>query len=200
MEKQQRQLRDIFNQNQYDLKKAAYNSRVWFQQQANLLKRQNPTPNKILGGDPSQNVTSVQPGSMYMFLYDPKTKEDLPYYDLFPMVFPFKKTPDGFIGLNLHYIPYQQRVILLQRLMDFASNTKFDDTTRIKYSWALINGVSRFKWAEPCIKRYLRSHVKSHLRKISPQDWTTALLLPVEQFVGSSKFKVWEDSQRSAWR
>jgi len=192
----QQNLKDIFKKNQYDLKIAANRSKSWFQQQARMLQLQNPTPNKVLNGDPSRNVSTVQPGSLYMFLYDPKTKEDLPYYDVFPLVFPFKKTQDGFIGLNMHYLPYQQRVILLQRLMEFANNKKMDETTKIKYSWALINGVGKFKWAEPCIKRYLKSHLKSTLRKISPEDWATAMLLPVEQFVGASKATVWKDSMR----
>jgi hypothetical protein len=141
----QQNLKDIFKKNQYDLKVASNRSKSWFQQQARMLQLQNPTPNKVLNGDPSRNVSTVQPGSLYMFLYDPKTKEDLPYYDVFPLVFPFKKTQDGFIGLNMHYLPYQQRVILLQRLMDFATNKNMDETTKIKYSWALINGVGKFK-------------------------------------------------------
>jgi len=189
------QLRDVFAKNQYELKDAAKRSRTWFQQQARLLQTQAITPNKVLKGDASANVTSIQPGSLYMFLYDPKTKDDLPYYDVFPLVFPYKKIGNkGFIGLNMHYLPYYHRVQLLQRLMEYASNTKMNDTTKLKYSWNLINGVSRFKWAEPCIHQYLNSHIKSNMRKISPQDWTTAMLLPVEQFVGANKATVWKDS------
>jgi len=36
-------------------------------------------------------VDSVEPGGMYMFLYDPKTKAKLPYFDRFPLIFPFNK-------------------------------------------------------------------------------------------------------------
>ena len=187
-------LRDVFKKNQYDLKAAALKSRTWFQQQAQVLQAQRPSPNKILSGDPSQNVTSVLPGNLYMFLYDPKTKDDLPYYDIFPLVFPYKKTQLGFIGLNMHYLPYQPRVLLLQRLMEYATNKKMDETTKLKYSWGLINGVTRFKWAEPCIHQYLKPQIKSSLRRISPSDWATAMLLPVEQFVGANKATVWADS------
>lgn len=188
-------LKDIFAKNQYDLKNAAKQSRTWFQQQARLLQTQRPMPNVILKGEPSQNVTSIQPGSLYMFLYDPKHKDDLPYYDVFPLVFPYKKLGNnGFIGLNMHYLPYYPRVQLLSRLMEYANNKKMDDTTKLKYSWSLISGVSRFKWAEPCIHQYLKGHIKSSLRKVSPKDWATAMLLPVEQFVGASKATVWADS------
>jgi hypothetical protein len=78
--------------------------------------------------------------------------------------------------------------------MDFANNKNMDDTTKLKYKWNLINGVSRFKWAEPCIKQYLSSHTRSTLRRIAPQDWVTAMLLPVEQFVGANKANIWKDS------
>jgi len=193
----QPQLKDVFSQNQYDLKTAAKRSTSWFQQQARLLKAKQVDPNSVLKGDPSKNVTGVSPGSLYMFLYDPKTKADLPYYDIFPLVFPYKKIPGGFMGLNMHYLPYQPRMILLQRLMEYASNDKMNATTKLKYSWNLINGVSRFKFAEPCIKHYLTTHVRSSLRKIDPKDWATAMLLPVEQFVGASKQKVWQDSLRN---
>ena len=189
-------LKDIFAKNRYDLKAAAKKSNTWFQQQARLLQTQRPVPNTILSGEPSQNVRSIQPGSLYMFLYDPKTKDDLPYYDVFPLVFPYEKTKTGFIGLNMHYLPYYPRVQLLSRLMEYANNNKMDDTTKLKYSWRVISGVSRFKWAEPCIHQYITGHVRSSIRKISPADWATAMLLPVEQFVGANKATVWAESMR----
>lgn len=187
---------DVFKQNSYDLKVASTRSKAWFQTQVNALNKQNPNSQNILKSDISYLTTNIIPGHMYMFLYDPKLKNELPYYDAFPLVLPFAKTDDGFIGLNLHYLPYQPRAQLLSRLMEFANNSKLNETTRIKYSWGLIQGVSKFKWAEPCVKRYLYSHVKSRLRKIPGQDWTTAVLLPVEQFVGATKTTVWRDSMR----
>ena len=187
-------LKNIFNQNQYQLADAAKKSKTWFQQQAKLLG--NVTPNKVMKSDPTSLKARVIPGKLYMFLYDPKTKDKLPYYDMFPLVFPFKKTPDGFIGLNMHYLPYQMRVMLLDKLMDFATNKQMSETTKLNYSWSMIDGVSRYRLAEPCVKRYLASHIKTSLKLIDANDWATAMLLPVEQFVGSSKQKVWQDSLR----
>ena len=192
----QQNLKDIFKKNQYDLKIAANRSKSWFQQQARMLQLQNPTPTKVLNGDPSRNVSTIQPGSLYMFLYDPKTKEDLPYYDVFPLVFPFKKTQDGFIGLNMHYLPYPLRITLLDNLLIYRSNTRMDDMTKLKYSWQIIDGVSRFAAAKPCVKQYLSNHVRSQFRQITSKDWATAMLLPVERFVGASKAEVWADSKK----
>lgn len=188
------QIKDIFRQNSYDLKQAAIRSKAWFQQQALLLGRQNITANKVMNSASTKAKGQVVPGSLYMFMYDPKMKDELPYYDKFPLVFPYKKVPGGFMGLNMHYLPYQARVVLLQRLMDFATDATLTDNTRLKLSWKLISGVSQFKWAEACVKHYLNTHVRSTFRKIDAPDWTTAMLLPVEQFVGANKAAVWKDS------
>jgi hypothetical protein len=131
-----------------------------------------------------------------MYAYDPKGKAELPYYDRFPLVFPFRKTPDGFIGLNMHYLPYPLRISLLDNLLIYRSNTRMDDMTKLKYSWQIIDGVSRFAAAKPCVKQYLSNHVRSQFRQITSKDWATAMLLPVERFVGASKAEVWADSKK----
>ena len=186
-------LLDAFERNKYDLKTSAKKSRAWFNQQVLLLSRQSITPNKLMQGGSLK--ARIIPGNLYMFFYDPKLKETLPYYDRFPLVFPYASTPDGFMGLNMHYLPYPLRIQLLDRLMTFKNNDKMDGTTRIKYSWALIAGVSKYKAAEPCIKRYLSDHVKSPYNKVDSSNWTTAMLLPVERFVKAPKERVWKDSQ-----
>jgi hypothetical protein len=190
-------LKDVFERNQYNLADVARKSRGWFEQQVVMMTKQQLTPNKIIQGNPSQLQTKVLPGYLYMFVYDPKTKAKLPYYDRFPLVFPYRKTPDGFIGLNMHYLPYNFRILLLDRLMVFKSNSRMDETTRIKYSWELIDGVSKYAAAQPCIKQYLTSHVRSQFRKVSSKDWATAMLLPVERFVGASKQEIWADSRKT---
>jgi hypothetical protein len=189
---------DIFEKNKYNLDDVSRKSRAWFEQQVLLLNRKRLTPNKILQSDPQQLRAQVFPGFLYMFVYDPKFKETLPYYDMFPMVFPFRKVPGGFYGLNLHYLPYPLRVTLLDRLMTFANNEKMDQTTKIKYSWQMIDGVSRYKLAQPCVKHYLNDHVRSPFRRVEANDWATAMMLPVERFQGATKEQVWTESRRKA--
>jgi hypothetical protein len=173
-------------------------SKTWYEQQALLLsgKQRFLTPNKVMNNEADRLKGKIAPGKLFMFLYDPKTKDTLPYYDLFPLVFPYQKIPGGFMGLNMHYLPYQLRVRLLDRLMMFASNSKLDETTRIRYSWETISGLSKFNLAKPCIKHYLDSHVKSQFKFVPASDWSTAMMLPVERFVGAKKETVWADSIR----
>lgn len=189
-------LLDVFEKNQYDLKTAVTKSRAWFEQQVLIMTRQQLTPQRVLSGNPEQLVTRIMPGHLYMFVYDPKTKAELPYYDRFPLVFPFRKTPDGFIGLNMHYLPYPLRINLLDNLLTYASNQRFDETTRLKYSWALIDGMSKYAAAKPCVKQYLVGHVRTQFRQVESSNWATAMLLPVERFVGASKQEIWADSRK----
>lgn len=189
-------LLDVFEKNKYDLKTAVKKSRAWFEQQVLIMTRQQLTPQRVLNGNPEQLVTKIMPGHLYMFVYDPKTKAELPYYDRFPLVFPFRKTPDGFIGLNMHYLPYPLRITLLDNLLTYASNQRFDETTRLKYSWALIDGMSKYAAAKPCVKQYLVGHVRTQFRQVESNNWATAMLLPVERFVGASKQEIWADSRK----
>lgn len=193
-------IKDAFERNQYDLKTAAKKSRSWFEQEVMKMTRQQWTPQKIIKGNPTELTQKVLPGYLYMYMYDPKTKDDLPYYDRFPLVFPWRKTEDGFIGLNMHYLPYNFRILLLDRLMIFSSNKRMDVTTRLKYSWQLIDGVSRYAAAKPCVKQYLMSQVRSQFRRVPSNNWATAMLLPVERFVGGSKQEVFSDSLKIARR
>jgi len=189
-------LKDVFEKNKYSLADAAKRSRSWFDQQALLLTKQGITPPKVMKGDASALKSTVSPGKLYMYYYDPKLKAELPYYDKFPLVFPFRKLEGGFLGLNMHYLPYVLRIRLLDKLMNFASNKKMNENTRLRYSWALIDGVSRYNAAIPCVKHYLLDHVKTPFREIPSYDWATAMLLPVERFSGATKEVVWAESRR----
>lgn len=189
-------LLDLFERNRFD-RNLSKKSKTWFEQQTLLLSKQRITPQQILKNDPSALKAQIVPGNLYMFFYDAKNKDTLEYWDRFPLVFPFRAVEGGFLGLNLHYLPYKLRATLMDRLLQFKNNDKFDETTRLRYSWSLIAGVSKFKIAEPCVKHYLKQHVKSPFVKVDAQDWSTAMMLPVESFVGATKQKVWTESQRA---
>lgn len=189
-------LNSLFEKYRYDRSIYAKSS-AWFDQQVLLLQKNKITPQQILRDRRETTSVKILPGNLYMFLYDAKNKETLPYWDRFPLVFPFRAVQGGFYGLNFHYLPYRLRLQLLNKLLQFKTNDKFDENTRLRYSWALIDGVSKFKAAEPCVKHYLYEQVRSPFAKIQSKDWATAMMLPVERFVGANKNAVWEDSKRS---
>ena len=130
-------------------------------------------------------------GRLNMFIYDPKLKKKLPYYDTFPLVLPLENYSDGFLGLNFHYLPIPLRMRLLDRVVDF-SNTKFDESTRLNVSY---NALKNLRLVRPTIKRYLAGKVKSRFRRIDADEFTIATLLPVQRFSKASEREVWKDSR-----
>lgn len=131
----------------------------------------------------------VEIGSMYMFLYDPKWKEKLPYYDTFPLIFPIEMYSDGFLGLNLHYLPPGSRAALLDTLNDFRVGK--DRRQRLALSYRLLKGSARYKPFEVCVKRYLSQHVRSNLLLVEPDDWETVIYLPTESFQKATLKDIW---------
>ena len=148
------------------------------------------TPNQLLRRQPDDNILL---GKMFFYKYDPKFAKKLPYWDMYPLVFPFEKAPGGFYGLNLHYIPPRDRAVLMDNLNQYASNNKYDKTTRLELSYRLLK---RYGRAVPCVKRYLGDRIVSQTVRIDADEWEIAIFLPVERFQKASKGTVWADSRR----
>ena len=190
-------LAKLFDKHKYELADLQRKSSAWFTGQVASMRDVTAVrPESLLRGDQDSKGTRIIPGHMYMYMYDPKYKDTLPYYDAFPLGLPYKQVPGGFYSLNLHYLPYNLRVLLLSRLMEFRTDSRMNEQTRLKFSWQLIDGISRFAAAKPCVKHYLYEHVKSPFKAIHIQDWATAILLPVEQFQNMTKQEVWKESTR----
>ena len=79
-------------------------------------------------------------GRLNLFGYNPKLRKTLPYYDVFPLIFPLEPAKGGFIGLNFHYLKPGARVAFLRSLADTTNNKKFDRTTSKKLVFNLIHG------------------------------------------------------------
>lgn len=135
-------------------------------------------------------------GNMYLFAYDPKHKETLPYYDRFPLIFPINKAKGGFLGINMHYLPPILRAKLMDQLYTVLNNRNFDETTRLRASYKILSGASKFKEFKPTIKHYLNAHVRTKPAYINPTEWDMALFLPIQKFVGASATQVYADSRK----
>lgn len=159
------------------------------------VKSLSPSPQSLMR-DKERLRNNSMIGRMYFYFYDPKHKDTLPYYDRFPLVIPIELYPDGFLGLNLHYIHPKQRIILLDKLSDVASNKKFDSKTKLRISYEYLAAASKIFEATPCIKRYLFNHIESRFLEISANEWDIAAMLPVENFVGATTSKVYADSRK----
>ena len=167
----------------------------WLQDKIDEIKRPSAIPNTIKGEvNRHKQQGQLRIGMLYCYYYDPKTKDDLPYWDRFPMVLVLEKYNDGFLGLNLHYLPVRYRIAFLQKLMKYAQLTPEQDIRRMRISYDILQSTKRFAEFRPCLKRYLFSHMRSRLLMIEPDEWDVATMLPIQQFRGAKPQKVWMDS------
>lgn len=176
---------------------ATQESREWFREQAgklrdirpqNLMRRPGATRNAV--------STIFEPGEFYLFSYNPKNKDTLPYYDRFPLALILDVYPGGFLALNFHYIPPIDRARLMDSLYKVATDKEFDEQTKLRVTYDIVKSIGRTKYFKPCVKRYLNNHVKSRYIKIHPAEWDIVLMLPLDRFEGAKRTRVYTDSRK----
>ncbi len=167
----------------------------WFRSIVNRTKGKfsKETPQSILSRQESTVAATIL-GKMYFYSYNPKWKAELPWYDTFPLVFPIERYPDGFLGLNFHYLAPKHRAILMDQLKAFANNKKYDESTKLRLTYNMLKGFTKIKRARPTVHRYLNSKVNSKFVLVNADEWEVALFLPVERFKKASKKQVWAHS------
>lgn len=135
-------------------------------------------------------------GRMYFFKYTPQGKDTLPYYDLFPLAIPINQYSDGFLGLNLHYLAPKTRLILLNKLSELVTPPgKYDERTRFRISYQILQGHARLYEHTPALKRYLYTHIHSRFVEVEASQWDIAAILPTAAFRGATASQVHEDSR-----
>ena len=155
------------------------------------------TPSRIateINREGFRKVSRFVLGGLYCFYYDPKTKDQLPYYDRFPLVLILDRQKDGFTGLNLHYLPIKYRAAFLNKLMAYAQYKDEDEIKRLRVTYDLLASSKRYREFRPCFKKYLYDHVDSKILAIQPNEWETAVFLPMQQFRKAKPQKVWQES------
>lgn len=169
------------------------NSMEWFRNKARNLRNVN---RESLLKDPAlQRARRPMLGDMCMFFYDPKTKDQLPYYDKFPLVVIVDNAPGGFYGLNLHYLPPPLRAKFLDALIQASSGGQ-DEGSKFRARYRVLKASQKMKLYKPTLKRYLTSHVKGRIAKVDGPEWEIAVFLPVQQFEKANVNKVYADSRR----
>jgi hypothetical protein len=145
------------------------------------------SPNrKVPEGRAAKRKIHVNPlvGNMYIYRYSAKWDKILPTWDMFPLTIVINKYKDGFLGLNLHYLPLPQRYALMAALMKtMKPANEIWEKERLKLTYGILQGVAQSKLYEPTIKRYLYSQMRSKWSYIEPDEWRMALAMPIQKFV-----------------
>ena len=165
------------------------------------------SPEKMIAE--GKTTARVNYGMLNLFLYKPLWAANLKYYDMFPLVIPFKWYRNGFCGVNFHYLSIPMRVALLERLSEFqeehelyARDRRNESGTQsdvLALTWQKISGMRGIK---PTIHRYLNKYVYTNFLKIELEDMVASILLPVERF---NTGDIWNDRKdwvepRDVWR
>ena len=169
-------------------------SRAWFRRRASQMR--NVNREGLMQAEQVRLTRDSVVGNMYMFFYDPKHKDTLPYYDQFPLIFVLGDAPGGFMGLNLHYLPPLLRAKLLSALLDLANNDKYNNRTKLMLSYDLIKGSAKYKAFKRTLKHYLTAHVKTRLAKVPAAEWEIATFLPMAQWKKASQSQVYRQSRK----
>ena len=165
----------------------------WLMKKISSIRNPSSIADQMMA-EKNRHTNHFMVGGLYCYYYDPKTKDSLPYYDIFPLTLVLERYNDGFLGLNLHYLPLRYRLAFMTKLMDFASYDEANNIQRLRISYDILKASKSLKEFRPCIKRYLTTHIQSQILAIQPDEWDVAAFLPVQQFKKATANKVWQES------
>ena len=170
-------------------------SREWFRRRVQRLTR---VSREQLMKEPEVTRRATHSyGGMFMYFYDPKHKDKLPYYDRFPLTIPVEPAKGGFRGINLHYLPPVLRAKFLDALLNITNNKKYDESTKFNLTYNLLNGSRNTRYFKPCFKHYLLNHVKSRFAEVPAPEWEIATFLPTAQWEKSTAGRIYSDSRKA---
>tara|TARA_R110000822_G_scaffold219496_1_gene353660 strand:+ start:38 stop:622 length:585 start_codon:yes stop_codon:yes gene_type:complete len=165
----------------------------WFREKIQEFGK--PGPQQLLRD--GRRTKGVNFGTLNMFIYSPKHKKTLPYYDTFPLVLPIGPAAGGFMGLNFHYLPIQMRIRLLDKIVDGGGSLNVAAQSGKRP--ILITDYSQLKripMAKAIVKHYLTGYVKSDFRAITSEELIVAALLPVQRFQKGSAQAAYLDTAK----
>lgn len=171
-------------------------SRDWFLDKMEEISNVRVDRNKIRSQLPV--AATYFTGRMYMFFYKPKNRLELRYYDRFPLVILLDRYKEGFLGLNLHYLPIDLRQRLYYNLLPRATNDRYDKSTRLKINYEYLLGKSFLKAHRPCVKRYLYKNIIGKVANVPANEWEVAVHLPTAYFKKATQSKVHKESRMIA--
>ena len=131
-----------------------------------------------------KSPTSFKPGQMFTYTYNPKYKDKLPFYDIYPLIVVAELTDTGWYGFNIHYLPPILRAELFKEIVYFKRNPA-DIAKRL----------AKHPLTAACIKQYLHKQLVTPPVSIPKEEWEIAIQLPYEGFQKSTNTKVWANSR-----
>lgn len=143
---------------------------------------------------------SIEVGNFYFFGYMPSGKDDMAFYDLYPLVYVLKRQAGGkFLAINFHYLEYRLRAWFINAILKFSDTPRWDISpdAELVLRYPMMKGNAQLRFYRPTIKSYRYDCVTSRVARVPPSEWKTALFMPLERFAKAPASEVykWSRSQ-----
>lgn len=180
----------------------------WFQQYGTFLSQwQQKNERRTFSTIQSDTFTkrlvppkAAFPGYLYFFQYQPTVTTQQAYYDRLPLTLVLERTPESFLGLNFHYLPYRIRAGFFDALYSTRLVKKQDPLqTQIRVTYRILSLTTKYKAFKPCLRRYRYKNCRSGLLQVGESEWDLALFLPVERFAKATRSQVWSESTQAVF-
>lgn len=149
-----------------------------------IRKDRQPRFSNVVEG--KTKVTAPEVGKMYTFIYLPKHRKTLPYYDETPLIIVTDVDKYGWSGINVHYLP---PVLRAKLFWEIGYNNSSPER--------IAKMVQEHEMSTAVFKKYLVKQTYSRLMEIPLEEWEIAIQLPYESFIGQTNRNVWNDSKEN---
>jgi len=170
-------------------------SQEWFFDRIREINREQVDRQSIITNPPIRMATNQFVGRMYLFRYNPIGRQTLPYYDRFPLVILISMQKEGFMGLNLHYLPMDLRQRLFYNLLNRASQSEFRWNTYLKIDYDYLRSKTLLRSHKACIKRYRYDQIYGRMANIPAPEWEIAVHLPLASWRKAGEGRIFKDSR-----
>jgi len=170
-------------------------SQEWFFDRIREINREQVDRQSIITNPPIRMATNQFVGRMYLFRYNPIGRQTLPYYDRFPLVILISMQKEGFMGLNLHYLPMDLRQRLFYNLLNRASQSEFRWNTYLKIDYDYLRSKTLLRSHKACIKRYRYDQIYGRMANVPAPEWEIAVHLPLASWRKAGEGRIFKDSR-----
>lgn len=118
-------------------------------------------------------------GSLLFFKYDAKDKEQT--YDETPLVLVLGTSRGYMLGLNFHWLPYQKRIWLIDRILEHSKGT-LRRQNRLLFTYEDFKPLMKSVHYQPCIRLYIFKRISKKGVVIPSSELKNAQKLRQETF------------------
>lgn len=141
----------------------------------------------------SKSYLTLQ-GRMFAFMYSPRTRARLEYFDFTPLIITLGIHNENVLGINLHYLDVELRIALLEKLLrltqaNFGESMPPKGVGYFRTDYPMLKSI-KYVSGLPCVRSYDPRRMIGNPVLIPSNEWGNAVALPFENFVNASNGKI----------